>query len=187
MLERPADDSSSSVRSFRIRPEQVSALLHASRVGSSGETYAVDAEGRMVTETRFPEQVAGLGLVPAEAKGRTTALLEVRDPGRPLEAGQAHPTPQKTWPLTWAVAEAVARRNGVNARGYRDYRGVPVEAARRYRERLPAAEIVLGGGVRGQDDLRALARAGYDAALVGTALHTGVLTRADLALRGDAS
>src|SRR5262245_46423955 len=65
--------------------------------------------------------------------------------------------------------------------------GPPVEAARRYRERLPAAEIVLGGGVRGQDDLRALARAGYDAALVGTALHTGVLTRTDLALQGDAS
>jgi phosphoribosylformimino-5-aminoimidazole carboxamide ribotide isomerase len=58
--------------------------------------------------------------------------------------------------------------------------GPPVEMARRYRDRLPDAEIVLGGGVRGKDDLRALERAGYHAALVGTALHTGVLGPADL-------
>jgi phosphoribosylformimino-5-aminoimidazole carboxamide ribotide isomerase len=58
--------------------------------------------------------------------------------------------------------------------------GPPVEAARRYRAHLPDAEIVLGGGVRDKDDLRALARAGYHAVLVGTALHTGVLGATDL-------
>jgi phosphoribosylformimino-5-aminoimidazole carboxamide ribotide isomerase len=58
--------------------------------------------------------------------------------------------------------------------------GPPLEAAGRYRARLPDAEIVLGGGVRDRDDLRALARAGYHAVLVGTALHTGVLGAADL-------
>jgi phosphoribosylformimino-5-aminoimidazole carboxamide ribotide isomerase len=58
--------------------------------------------------------------------------------------------------------------------------GPETEPARRLRAHLPAAEIVLGGGVRGRDDLHALARAGYQAALVGTALHTGVLGAADL-------
>ena len=58
--------------------------------------------------------------------------------------------------------------------------GPETEPARRLRASLPDAEIVLGGGVRGKDDLRALARAGYQAALVGTALHTGVLGRDDL-------
>jgi phosphoribosylformimino-5-aminoimidazole carboxamide ribotide isomerase len=58
--------------------------------------------------------------------------------------------------------------------------GPETEPARRLRARLPAAEVVLGGGVRGKDDLRALERAGYHAALVGTALHTGVLGAADL-------
>jgi phosphoribosylformimino-5-aminoimidazole carboxamide ribotide isomerase len=58
--------------------------------------------------------------------------------------------------------------------------GPETEPARRLRARLPDAEIVLGGGVRGRDDLRALASAGYHAALVGTALHTGVLGPADL-------
>ena len=58
--------------------------------------------------------------------------------------------------------------------------GPETEPARLLRAHLPGAEIVLGGGVRGRDDLRALAGAGYHAALVGTALHTGVLGPADL-------
>ena len=49
----------------------------------------MDADGRMVTESRFAEQVAKLGLLPAEAGGRTTAVLEVRDPGTALVAGAA--------------------------------------------------------------------------------------------------
>jgi phosphoribosylformimino-5-aminoimidazole carboxamide ribotide isomerase len=58
--------------------------------------------------------------------------------------------------------------------------GLETEPARHLRARLPEAEVVLGGGVRGMEDLRALAAAGYHAALVGTALHAGVLGAADL-------
>jgi serine/threonine protein kinase len=114
---------------LRIRADEMAAILNASRLGESGETYAVDAEGRMVTDSRFPDQVKRLGLLPAEAAGRTTAVLEVRDPGTQLVEGQAPASPQKTWPLTWAAAEVVAGRTGVNADGYRDYRGVPVVGA----------------------------------------------------------
>jgi phosphoribosylformimino-5-aminoimidazole carboxamide ribotide isomerase len=62
--------------------------------------------------------------------------------------------------------------------------GPETEPARRLRARLPDAKIVLGGGVRDRGDLRALAAAGYHAALVGTALHTGVLGAADLISAG---
>jgi phosphoribosylformimino-5-aminoimidazole carboxamide ribotide isomerase len=47
--------------------------------------------------------------------------------------------------------------------------------ARQLRSHLPAAEIVVGGGVRHAADLEALAVAGCDAALVATALHTGAI------------
>jgi phosphoribosylformimino-5-aminoimidazole carboxamide ribotide isomerase len=60
-------------------------------------------------------------------------------------------------------------------------KGPETAPARGLRARFPDAEIVLGGGVRGPDDLRALASAGYQGALVGTALHTGILAAADLA------
>ena len=86
----------------------------------------------MVTESRFTDEVEALGLLPAEAGRRTTAVLDVRDPGGPLVAGQPHPTPQKSWPLTWAAADVVAGHAGVNADGYRDYRGVPVVGAWRW-------------------------------------------------------
>jgi serine/threonine protein kinase len=130
----PVNDSAGTpvgVLGFRIPPAQMSRVLNASQLGGSGETYAVDEAGRMVTESRFPEEVARLGLLPPEAGGRTTAFLEVRDPGE-IEPGQAPTTPRKTWPLTWAAAEAVAGRSGVNAGGYRDYRGVPVVGAWRW-------------------------------------------------------
>jgi len=117
---------------FRIRSERMAGILNASRLGTTGEIYALDAEGRMLSETLNAEQVAKLGLLPAEAGGRTTAFLEVRDPGVSLAAGKAAATPQKTWPLTWAAAEVAAGRAGVNADGYRDYRGVMVVGAWRW-------------------------------------------------------
>ena len=128
----PVRDASGSViatLSFRIRPEQMAAILNASTLGQTGDTYAVDGAGIMVTDSRFTDEVAKLGLLPAEAQGRTTAVLEVRDPGQRLVAGQASAAPAKTWPLTWAVAEAVAGKNGVNAKGYRDFRGIDVVGA----------------------------------------------------------
>jgi phosphoribosylformimino-5-aminoimidazole carboxamide ribotide isomerase len=44
----------------------------------------------------------------------------------------------------------------------------------------PDAELLAGGGVRGRSDLQRLAEVGCDGALTATALHTGVLTAADL-------
>jgi eukaryotic-like serine/threonine-protein kinase len=114
---------------WRIAAPRMAEILNASRMGETGDTYAVDADGRMVTESRFSDDVAKLGLLPADARGRTTAYLEVRDPGRPLTAGAAFATPPKTWPPTWAVAEVVAGRAGAKADGYRDYRGNEVVGA----------------------------------------------------------
>jgi eukaryotic-like serine/threonine-protein kinase len=127
-----ASGAPSAVLAFRIRPQRMTQILNASQLGAHSETYAVDAVGHMVTETRFPEQVVKLGLLPSESEGRTTAVLEVRDPGASLEEGGQPTSPQRAWPLTWAVADAVAGHSGVNARGYRDYRGVEVVGAWRW-------------------------------------------------------
>jgi uncharacterized protein related to proFAR isomerase len=43
-----------------------------------------------------------------------------------------------------------------------------------------AVDLIAGGGVRGLDDLKALADAGCDAALVASALHDGRLSREDI-------
>jgi phosphoribosylformimino-5-aminoimidazole carboxamide ribotide isomerase len=55
-------------------------------------------------------------------------------------------------------------------------RGIDVDLLRRIRSAVPGRSLVAGGGVRGWDDLVLIARAGCDAALVATALHTGTIS-----------
>lgn len=53
-----------------------------------------------------------------------------------------------------------------------------LELGRSLRSEFPNLELIAGGGVRNRDDLERLAGAGFQAALVATALHQGVrLTR----------
>lgn len=55
-------------------------------------------------------------------------------------------------------------------------RGPPVDAVAELASALAGVAIYAGGGVRGDDDLRALESAGAAGALVATALHEGRLT-----------
>ena len=54
------------------------------------------------------------------------------------------------------------------------------ELCQRLRDADPGMEIIGGGGVRGADDLRSLAAAGCDGALVASALHDGRLSAMDV-------
>jgi phosphoribosylformimino-5-aminoimidazole carboxamide ribotide isomerase len=54
------------------------------------------------------------------------------------------------------------------------------DLAREIRRRHPAIELIGGGGVRSIDDLKELARAGFDAVLIASALHDGRLTPNDV-------
>jgi HisA/HisF family protein len=54
--------------------------------------------------------------------------------------------------------------------------GPPLQAVEQLAETLPQVAIYAGGGVRGDQDLRALESAGATGALVATALHEGRIT-----------
>jgi phosphoribosylformimino-5-aminoimidazole carboxamide ribotide isomerase len=54
--------------------------------------------------------------------------------------------------------------------------GPPLQAVQRLATALPGVAIYAGGGVRDQEDLRALEAAGATGALVATALHDGRIT-----------
>jgi HisA/HisF family protein len=58
--------------------------------------------------------------------------------------------------------------------------GPDVALLGRLRARLPAVDLLAGGGVRDAADLRALAEAGAAGALVATALHAGAIEAAEL-------
>ena len=114
---------------LRVPTEQIARILNVARSGESGETYAIDAQGVMLSESRFPDDVSRLGLLPPEAKGKTTAFLEVRDPGASPGGASAAGGLRRGLPLTVAAASASAGHAGSNVDGYRGYRGVEVVGA----------------------------------------------------------
>ena len=59
--------------------------------------------------------------------------------------------------------------------------GPDLQTLRAARRAFPELHLVSGGGVRGPDDLRALAAEGADGVLLATALHRAWITAADIA------
>lgn len=104
-------------------------VLQMARLGDSGETYAIDVHGRLISETRFPAELAKLGLlgpVPSGQSASAGALnLVLRDPGVDLTEGEVPALPAAERPLTRPVLAATNGGSGVDVIGYRDYRGIP--------------------------------------------------------------
>jgi hypothetical protein len=118
------------VLGLRIKPEdEFTRIMKLGRFGETGETYAFDKTGRMVSESRFDDELIVLGLLPDEENSRSVLQLLIRDPGGDVTKGYRPAVRRRDLPLTFAAAEAVAGRPGVNVEGYRDYRGVPVVGA----------------------------------------------------------
>jgi PAS domain S-box-containing protein len=91
------------------------------------ETYAFDALGRLVGESRFPEQLRDIGLIGPDL--HTDLKIELRDPGVNLVAGERAAVPRDQQPLTRMARSGTAGESGMDVAGYRDYRGVPVVGA----------------------------------------------------------
>ncbi len=108
--------------------EALSRSMIAARAGDSAETYAVDAQGRMITESRFAEQLRLAGLL-RPTEDSTTLRVEVRDPGVDLTAGERTGTLRQNQPWTRMARSLLEGRSSQDVDGYRDYRGVWVVGA----------------------------------------------------------
>ncbi|MCK6489192.1 MAG: serine/threonine protein kinase [Planctomycetes bacterium] len=92
------------------------ARLFSAHPGTTGEIYAFDRQGRMLTESRFTAQLRGT-LLPPEATS-TIFAIELRD-----SEGAAPGVLRSTLPFTRPVREGIAGRAGIDLDGYQDYRG----------------------------------------------------------------
>ncbi len=118
---------------LRIRPEeQFTRILETVRCGDSGETYAFDGEGLLLSASRFDDQLKQIGLLVDRPDARSILTVEVRDPGVNMAAGERPALRRPEQPLTRMAADAVQGHNGVDADGYRGYRGVPKVGAWRW-------------------------------------------------------
>ncbi len=121
------------VLSLEIDPEKdFSRMLRVARPGESGESYAFDRDGRLLSLSRFEDHLRSIGLLPADPEIHSTLNVTVRDPGGNLLQGYQPTQPPDDRPLTRMVQAAIAGEDGVDVDGYRDYRGVPVIGAWRW-------------------------------------------------------
>jgi hypothetical protein len=105
--------------------------LVAARVEPSGDTYAFDSHGRMLSESRFSDQLRAAGVL-AEAAHGSTLGFELRDPGAELGRGRRPVRPCSSQPLTRLAAAATRGESGVIVKPYGGYRGLPVVGAYRF-------------------------------------------------------
>jgi len=115
---------------LRLRPEHdFSGILGIARIGESGETYAVNADGMMVSESRFNTELRQIGLLPTRPDSTSLLSVALRAPAGNMVEGYRPPVPHHELPLTRMAASAVVQHDGLDVDGYRDYRGVPVIGA----------------------------------------------------------
>ncbi len=118
------------VLALQIRPEkEFTRILQLGRMGVSGETYAFDAQGRMVSNSRFDTDLILLGLLQDEPDSQSILKIQIRDPGGNIPEGYRPKVRRSEQPLTVMAAAAVQGKSGINLDGYRDYRGVNVVGA----------------------------------------------------------
>jgi len=113
--------------SLRIRPErEFTRLVQLGRIGRSGETYAVDRSGVMVSNSRFDEALILLGVLQDREGAESILQVQLREPGGDMTKGFRPKSRRSELGYTKAAEALMERRDGMDITGYRDYRGVPV-------------------------------------------------------------
>ncbi len=114
------------------------APLRVARIGRTGETYAFDRAGRLLSESRFEPVLRSAGLLAADAPSAVLGF-QLKDPGVSIHEPAELRPPRATQPLTHSVRAAISGVSAVETTPYRDYRGVWVVGAYRF-----LAEFDLG-------------------------------------------
>jgi hypothetical protein len=109
---------------MRIRPDnQFTRILQVVRFGRTGETYAFDRNGLLLSQSRFDDNLKQIGLLADQPDARSILTVELRDPQVNMVAGERPRLRRADQPLTRLAESATKGESGFDAEGYRDYRG----------------------------------------------------------------
>jgi len=143
------------VLGLRLPPEaDFTRILNVARFGKSGETYAFDRSGLLLSSSRFDAQLKTIGLLPDNAEAASILTVRLFDPQVDLTRGE-RPVEGAEKRLTRMAADATEGNSGIDVDGYRDYRGVRVIGAWRW---LPQYNFGVSTEV---DEAEALEALGY--------------------------
>lgn len=107
-------------------------LLSVARTGRTGETYAFDRSGTLLSQSRFEHHLRAAALLDSNPLVASPLNVQIRDPGVNLVTGGTPSVPRDKQPLTLMADQATRGATGENVIGYNDYRGVPVVGAWRW-------------------------------------------------------
>lgn len=142
----PIKDNDGVIRgalAITINPEEFTRILSVARMGESGETFAFDPDGVMISRSRFDNQLKKIGLLEDKPEVTSALTLHLRDPGADLTAGNK-PNTNAPEALIEMVASALEGGSDVTTTPFRDYRGVPVIGAWRW---LPDYGLGVGAKI----------------------------------------
>jgi signal transduction histidine kinase len=115
---------------FRLDPaEEFGSVTRVGRPGRTGETYIFDKQGRLLTQSRFEQDLLRLLPENRSAAVGVHQFPQLRDPGVDTTEGFVSRIPRNQQPLTHMAESAIRGESGTDLNGYRDYRGVPVVGA----------------------------------------------------------
>ena len=127
--------NSQAVLVLLVDPEtDFTTILQRARIGESGESYAFDRNGLMISESRFDDDLQSIGLI--RPGGRSLMNISIRNPGGNMTEGFKPSIPISELPLTKMAQAAISGQNDFDLEGYNDYRGVPVIGAWHWNESL---------------------------------------------------
>ncbi len=97
---KSTNDTIIAVLCLRMKPEkEFSSIFSVARMGETGESYAFDRSGLMLTATRFDLELKTLGLIPPGRENTAILNLKLLDPEEVLAARRAaSQASQPAWP-----------------------------------------------------------------------------------------
>jgi serine/threonine protein kinase len=129
---KAADGETRGALALIINPDaEFTKILSVARSGDSGETFAFDAAGTLISQSRFDAELQRFGLLSQETNATSALTLSLRDPGGDLTQGFVANT-NNAQPLILMVDRAIEGEAGVEIEPFRDYRGVAVVGAWRW-------------------------------------------------------
>lgn len=115
------------VLALQLEPsDDFTRIMAISRIGKTGETYAFDHSGLLLTKSRFAEHLKAMDVI---TRDEGVLSLHVTDPGGNVLDGYIPKMPIDEWPLTLMASRAISGDSEPHLEVYRDYRGVPVFGA----------------------------------------------------------
>lgn len=108
---------------FRINPyKDFTRIINSGRMGITGETYGFNRDSKLISESRFEEQLHALHLIPPDSQ--SILNVEIVNPNHNKLGSSS-----KYQPKTLMASIATRGESGSNLDGYIDYRGIDVAGA----------------------------------------------------------